>query len=346
MKYDITFHPKWWHKNAGVDFSEPFFTDAKYRLECDVKMRKTLYEHFGKYGVGEKNPSARPILGTDLLAAGYLHSGMMGCNVQFSKHDSPQVICAKIPADDIEYFKLPKLKDNLSFQNLKRQVDFFKTKFGYVLPCVNLMGVQNIAMDLMGEELFLAYYTNPDQVQKLLRKITKFIIELGDFLWNLNSDCSGGVTAIVRKVCPNCYVTSNCSVEMISQQLYETFLLEFDKALASHFGLFGIHHCGGTMEHIVNAYARVGAKLIFAEVGAGSNVAAVRHALPHVFLNARYSPVALYRQTATEIEIQVENLFKSGQKMNRDAFSISCVGIDDQISDKAICCFLSACKAF
>lgn len=100
------------------------------------------------------------------------------------------------------------------------------------------------------------------------------------------------------------------------------------------------------MEHIVNAYARVGAKLIFAEVGAGSNVAAVRHALPHVFLNARYSPVALYRQTATEIEIQVENLFKSGQKMNRDAFSISCVGIDDQISDKAICCFLSACKAF
>ena len=170
MKYDITFHPKWWHKNAGVDFSEPFFTDAKYRLECDVKMRKTLYEHFGKYGVGEKNPSARPILGTDLLAAGYLHSGMMGCNVQFSKDDSPQVICAKIPADDIEYFKLPKLKDNLSFQNLKRQVDFFKTKFGYVLPCVNLMGVQNIAMDLMGEELFLAYYTNPDQVQKTFTK--------------------------------------------------------------------------------------------------------------------------------------------------------------------------------
>ena len=24
MKYDITFHPSWWHKNAGVDFTQDF----------------------------------------------------------------------------------------------------------------------------------------------------------------------------------------------------------------------------------------------------------------------------------------------------------------------------------
>ena len=72
IPYGITFHPTWWHENAGIDFSQPFFDDFEYRMEADVKMRKTLYEHFGSFGIGEKDPQRRPLLGTDLLAAGYL----------------------------------------------------------------------------------------------------------------------------------------------------------------------------------------------------------------------------------------------------------------------------------
>lgn len=83
MRYDITFHPSWWHKNAGVDFTQEFFDDPRYRMECDVRMRKTLYEHFGDYGIGDKEPKRRPLLGTDLLAAGYLHSEILGCRIRF-----------------------------------------------------------------------------------------------------------------------------------------------------------------------------------------------------------------------------------------------------------------------
>ena len=54
MKYDITFHPSWWHDNGGIDFTQDFFDDPEYRMECDRKMRKTLYEHFGEFGIGEK----------------------------------------------------------------------------------------------------------------------------------------------------------------------------------------------------------------------------------------------------------------------------------------------------
>ena len=42
MKYDITFHPSWWHENAGVDFTQEFFDDPGYRMDCDGKMRRTL----------------------------------------------------------------------------------------------------------------------------------------------------------------------------------------------------------------------------------------------------------------------------------------------------------------
>ena len=54
MKYDITFHPSWWHENAVIDFTQQFFDDPEYRMEADVKMRKTLYEHFGDLGIGER----------------------------------------------------------------------------------------------------------------------------------------------------------------------------------------------------------------------------------------------------------------------------------------------------
>ena len=60
MKYDITFHPSWWHENAGVDFTQEFFDDPEYRMDCDVKMRRTLYERFGEYGLGEKDPRSVP----------------------------------------------------------------------------------------------------------------------------------------------------------------------------------------------------------------------------------------------------------------------------------------------
>lgn len=60
MQYDITFHPSWWHKNVGICFSQEFFDDPGYRMECDIKMRKALYERFGAYGIGEKDPKKTP----------------------------------------------------------------------------------------------------------------------------------------------------------------------------------------------------------------------------------------------------------------------------------------------
>ena len=30
---DVTFHPSWWHRHAGVDFDEKFFFDPDYHFE-------------------------------------------------------------------------------------------------------------------------------------------------------------------------------------------------------------------------------------------------------------------------------------------------------------------------
>lgn len=129
MKYDITFHPSWWHENAGIDFTQDFFDDPKYRMECDLKMRKTLYEHFGEFGIGEKDPQKRPLLGTDLLAAGYLHSELMGCKIRYQPDNSPQVECMNLDEDTIGEIVLPDLAESTVWKRTQRQMDYLMEKF-------------------------------------------------------------------------------------------------------------------------------------------------------------------------------------------------------------------------
>lgn len=336
MKYDITFHPKWWYKNADIHFTQDFFDDPEYRMDCDVKMRKTLYDHFGKYGIGEKNPEKRPLLGSDLLAAGYLYSQLMGCEIIYEADNSPQVVCMGRDEDSIDDIKAPDLDSSPIWQATQKQIDYLMEHYGRVESYVNLQGVQNIAMDIMGQELFMAYYSSPDEVEALLEEITGLTLQVGRRLQAVSPNLSGGVTAIVEQTVPDCYLTSNCSVEMVSNDLYEEFLLPRDQTLAKAFPQFGIHHCGQTMEHVTDGYAKI-PELVFAEVGAGSNIKAVREKLPNVFLNARYSPARLMEATKEEIEEEVKALALYGD-------SISCVGLDASVSDEQILNFLEACS--
>ena len=121
---DITFHPSWFYKYAGVEFDEKFFFDAEYRIEADIKMRKALYEHFGEFGIGEKDPKPRPILFSDLLACGFLYSQILGCEVIFQKDNAPQVLCANISEQDIEKLCAPNLDNHPLWQKVQVQIDY------------------------------------------------------------------------------------------------------------------------------------------------------------------------------------------------------------------------------
>ena len=343
MKYDITFHPSWWHENAGIDFTQQFFDDPEYRMEADIKMRRTLYEHFGDLGIGEKDPQKRPLLGTDLLAAGYLLSELMGCGIRYQADNSPQVECMDLDEDSIDQIQVPDLDTSEVWQRTQKQIDYLLKKYGHVETYVNLQGIQNIAMDIMGQELMVSYYTAPEEINGLLEKITKMSIEVGKRFKALSNDVSGGVTAIVRQTVPECYLTSNCSVAMISNDLYEEFLLKYDQELADAFGNFGIHHCGKSMEHVVEGYSKVKG-LTFAEVGAFSDIKTVRSHLPGIFLNARYSPVRLMNASKEDIFSEVKYLAENGQE-NGQKISVSCVGIDNHVSDTQIRYFLEACRS-
>ena len=339
IPFDITFHPSWWHKNAGIDFSKPFFDDYKYRMDCDVRMRRALYDHFGAYGIGEKEPQPRPLLGTDLLAAGYLYSEIMGCDIVYQPDNSPQVVCRNLSAEDLDEVRVPEMDSDPVWARTQRQIDGLLKDYGRVETYINLQGIQNIALDLMGQELYIAYYTDPDEMNDLLRKITDLSVEIGRRFYALSRDISGGVTGIVRQVMPENYLTSNCSVEMVSNACYEEFLLPHDRRLAETFPCFGIHHCGPNMETVIDGYLRV-PNLRFLEIGAGSDLEAVAKAVGDRDIRCciRYSPVALKSDSQEEIARKTDEAVRAFGGDERLCFS--CVGIDSGTEPEAVRSYL------
>lgn len=341
MRYEICFHPSWWYKNGGIRFGKEFWDDPEFRMKEDCKMRRILYDKFGEYGIGDENPTYRPLIGSDLTACGYLFSEMLGCKVLYADDNSPQVLCAELDDEACYALQVPDFDTDPVWQRVEKQLQYLYENYGYVESHINLQGVQNLAMDLRGQNLFIDYFENEDLARHVLNVCCETMREAGKRLMKYTPALSAGVTNIVKHVCPNCYVTSNCTVEMISQAMYEEFLLEYDNRLATEFPDFGIHHCGKTMEHVVKGYAKVN-NLKFVEVGAFSNLEAVADALSgDVLINARYSPVQLMSTTEEQLRKDLKTMTEI---VPGDRLSISCVGIDASCSDDRIKLFLAACK--
>lgn len=341
MRYNIVFHPSWWHQHGGIDFSRPFWEEPDIRIAADVAMRRLLYQRFGAYGLGEEKPSPRPLIGSDLLACGFLSSQIMGCRVDFLPDAAPQVHCANLDDDAVFALEAPDFDKNPVWQGVQRQLDYLQSKFGRVETYIDVNGVQNLALDLRGQALFLDYFDEDSPARHLLEVCCRTTLTLCRRLAAYSPCISGGVSNIVEQVLPEVLLHSNCSVEMISERTYEAFLLEHDQHLSQAFPVYGIHHCGQSTEHVIRAYARV-ANLRLIEVGAFSDLEKVVAALDEsVLVNARYSPVRLRQVDATDMHKEIMEMTRilPGRRL-----SISCVGIDADVPDEQVKQFLAYCR--
>ena len=90
----IVLLPKWWNKNEKLTFDKDFFYHTLKRVEVEQQKEKVLYERWGRYGLGQHRNEARPEIGAVHLAAGYLLSEMLGCEVNYTENHPPQVLAA------------------------------------------------------------------------------------------------------------------------------------------------------------------------------------------------------------------------------------------------------------
>lgn len=335
---DITFHPVWWAQR-GFSFTRRFFEDANYRMEIDREMRRVLFEEYGHVSMGDKNPLPRPLVDSDLLAGDFVQAQVMGCEIDFEEKSLPYTVSRDIEDSEIESVLSQDIIQSKAWQVYQKQYEDLINRFGRVESYMDMHGVQNLALGLRGTQLYEDYICEPEQAIKVLQASYRCIELITKAVLQFTASTCIGVSANVRRFDPNIYLTSNCTCEMISQDMYEEFLLPFDLQLAQ-FKPFGIHHCGQTMQRLAQAYSRI--KPAFIEVGAFSDIAqTLQWFTPNTMVNLRYSPRDLAVKKADEIVKDLQTMHQKAQ--NFEQVGISCVGVDETTPKENIERFLNFC---
>jgi hypothetical protein len=333
LPVEIVFHPSWWNEQYGIKFDEAFFFDPIKRVASERQMRAALHARFGDLGLGEANAAPRPVIGPVHLAAGFLPSAVLGCAIRYYDDASPEVIPANLTDAQVFALDVPDLATNPAFRKLIALMDSLETQSGTLEGDVNWEGVQNVALNLRGQQLFVDYYENPALARRLLDVCAQTIQAMARYIRRRTGSTSVAVNRIIGAVDSRISLHSNCTVAMISARTYREYLLPYDQRLARDLYPYGIHHCGVDMHKVRAEYAKVDGAEFF-DVGWGSDVAACRAALPNAIFSLRMSPVRVATLPREQVVADAESLLRAAGPLERAA--LCCINLDDRTPDENV----------
>ena len=324
LPLELVFNPNWWHKTAGISFERPFYLDPQTRIQNDLTMRRVLYQRYGSLGLGEPDPQPRPVIGSLHVAGGFVIPALLGAEIRFEPDAAPQPLPLHLSLAQLDALEKPDFRQRWPMNELIDQMDALQAEWGYLVGDLNTDGLLNAAYHLYGADLFADFYTAPGRVSRLLGMIGELIADVAGYVRERSGSCSIAVNRMVERVERRLFVHANCSVPMISPRSYRELQLPVEAQMAARLQPFGIHHCGDNLQRYAAAYAEL--PLYFVDVGWGSDVAAVRRALPEAFLNLRLSPVRMLTCTPDEIAADTEALLRAAGALER--VGICCINMD------------------
>jgi hypothetical protein len=326
---EIIFNPNWWNQNYGICFDQSFYMNLKKRIDNDFEMRNILFERFG---IGEKPTLRKPIIGSMMVAGGFVVPALFEVQIEFSDSEAPWPI-ERIFSDE-EIFKLvpPDLKEKWPMKSLLNDANELIDKFGYVVGDFDLDGFFNTALHLRGHQLFFDLVEKPELVNHLFHVLTDTYISLVKLLRSITKTCSISTNRSIVNVDPGIFLHSNCSVSMISPKLYEKMVFPHELRLAKNTQPFGIHHCGNNMHKFSNTYSKFPS--YFFDVGWGSDINECSETFPDTFINLRLNPVRLLQCNKNEIYQDTLSLLKSSRRVEN--VGVCCINMDAGTPDENV----------
>lgn len=330
LPVDIVFHPSWWNKHVGIVFDEDFFYNPVRRVEDEKRMEKELHDRFGEFGLGADYDKDLPQIGAVHLAAGYLLSEMLGCEIEYAANAAPQVICPhreELEIDEEAPFK------STAFKKLQKLIEQLKAQYGYVCGDVNWGGVLNLAIDLKGESIFMDMIMEPDKTRAYFNAIARVVERFFSYIYNETKTTSISVNRLARLLDQPVYIHSECSHTMISEEDYRDFLLPIDIEWSKKYQPYGIHYCGKDPHRHAAQFARI-PHLAFLDLGWGGDVKLLREYLPDTFFNIRLNPVELNSYTHEELSRIIEE--RVTQSGDLHLTGVCCINMDAEVTDEKV----------
>jgi hypothetical protein len=326
---NLVFSPSWWFHHYGVSFDEPFYLDPETRIRNDVLMRQALFERFG---LGQPDPKPRPVIGSRHIAGGFVVPALLGVEPRFSSDQAAWPVPLDLDRKAALALRVPDLGATWPMDVLIRQMDRLERQFGYVTGDLNTAGLLNTAIELRGQQFFLDLVEDAELADHILSVVAGTQAAVAACVKSRTGTCAIATNRSVLDADPAIYLTSNCSVQMISPALYETRILPFEQYLADRLQPYGIHHCGNNLQRYTRAYSRVSPR--FFDVGWGSDVARSSADLPDAFLNLRLSPVRMLQLSEQEIYDDVRALLRAAGR--RERVGVCSINMDRDTPDQNV----------
>jgi len=313
----VGFYPDWFYRQYGISFGRKYYFDPETRVAARMEIERRLYERFGDVGLGNPDPQPKPLITFGMV----MLPSIFGCEIVYKDDALPWAMPLNLSEDAIMKLEAPAIFSTYPMTEMIKQIDYLKNKYGKVVGDINTTGVQNLALKIRGDQLYIDFFENPALCRHLLGICAACMIQLFEF----NRKTAGTGAIDVTPMCdPRLCVLPNCTAEQISLETYENHVLEYDNEVADACHPIGIHHCG-SVDQVLDGYAKVH-HLEFIEIGFGSDVRRTREVFgPRVAVNARISPVLMKNGTTEEVAAEVRRLIDNGAPLEN--FSIDTVGL-------------------
>ncbi|MDQ1336143.1 MAG: 5-methyltetrahydrofolate--homocysteine methyltransferase [Thermodesulfobacteriota bacterium] len=313
----VGFYPDWFYAQYGISFGREYYFNPETRVAARMEIDRRLYERFGDVGLGNPDPQPKPLITFGMV----MLPSIFGCEIVYKDDALPWAMPLNLSEDAVMKLEVPDIFNTYPMTDMLRQIDYLKGRYGKVVGDINTTGVQNLALKIRGDQLYIDLFENQALCRHLLSICAACMIQLFEF----NRKTTGtGAVDVTPMSDPLLCVLPNCTAEQISLETYENHVLEYDNRVADACHPVGIHHCG-SVDQVLDGYAKV-RHLEFIEIGFGSDVKHTREVFgPQVAVNARISPVLMKNGAPEEVAAEVRRLIDNGAPL--DNFSIDTVGL-------------------
>ena len=297
MRPEAGFNPSWFRKYCGIDFSQRWHQDPKYRLECHAKMSDEINRRFDGRDIGGVNDSGPPDLLTGLYGSAPVPA-MFGRQIKYFPDKWPAPHGEHLTDDQADALTPVDLKNNEFFQGIFGQLDKIKELTGTATGFLNWQGVLNTSFRLRGEKIFMDLFDSPERAHHIFDCVATTMIEGIKML--LERQRQHGAEYTFATI-------SNCVVNMISAEHYREHLLPYDLKIRAEFRDFGIHNCAWVVDPYMEAYATV-PDLGYIDMGITSDLVKAKRLFPEARRNILYTSMDLANKSEPEIRKDFEKI--------------------------------------